>query len=188
MVAPARMSARIAVTGSLLALAWLAPGRAEAFERQWHLGGGAGVGSFMSQEKPIAPVLGAHLLYGASDMFDVGVELHASNHDVSGPDSNQRTWVYSVAPGATYKLDILSWVPYAGLFAGLYVFDGPSPVGRDFDFGASITMGLDYTVTRSFGVGFQARFHFFITDQFPSGFDDSALFTGLLRAEYRWGY
>ncbi len=181
------MRARVTIAALLAAsTVALTSERALAFEKQWHLGGGVGVGGFMAEETVgTAPVLGLYGAYGVSDMFDVGLELNASNHDAG--EAGGRAWVYSVAAGAAYKLDVLQWIPYVGLLAGFYYFDGPTPVGRDADFGASLTIGLDYAISRNVAMGGQLRFHFF-SNELPSSIDDNALMTVLIRAEYRWGF
>jgi hypothetical protein len=160
-------------------------GRARAYEEQWHFGGGVGTSSFARTDTGFAPALGAHASYDISDMFDVRAELLAAQHELV---AGETTRFSSVALGAIYKIDVIEWVPYAGILGGYYVFDGPTwplPL-KQRELGISIPLGLDYTVSRSFGVGAQLRFHGFLSDPLSS-LGDAPYFSALLRAEYRAG-
>ena len=158
-------------------------GLAHAFERQWHVGGGAGVASFASGEAKLGPALGLHAAYGLSDMFDVRAELTGSTHTL---DDGRRVNLYSAALGLAYKIDVLEWVPYAGLLIGSYLWRGEA-APREASIGISTMLGVDYSLSRSFGLGLQLRYHGGLYDP-PTSLTDGAYFTGLLRAEYRWGW
>ena len=43
---------------------------AAAYEEQWHFGGGIGAAKFVGTEHGTAPMLGLHVAYDVSDMFD----------------------------------------------------------------------------------------------------------------------
>lgn len=164
----------------------LASGAAHAYEEQWHFGGGVGAASFAGSDTGWAPALGAHAAYDVSDMFDARVELLGSQHEL---EPGMTTRFYSVAAGFTYKVDVLEWVPYAGILGGLYAFDGevrPEKLGQR-ELGISIPLGLDYTFSRTFGVGAQVRYHGFLGDPLSS-LGDAPHFSALLRAEYRLGW
>lgn len=162
------------------------PRTAAAYEEQWHFGGGIGVAEFVGLDSGRAPMLGVHAAYDVSDMFDVRVELGAAEHEFVEGSS---TRLYSVAAGAIYKLDVLEWVPYFGILGGYYAFSGgpwPSHLAER-ELGVSIPLGLDYTFSRTFGVGAQIRYHGFQSDPL-GGVGDAPYFSAMLRAEYRLGW
>lgn len=160
------------------ALVWLASLPAAASERQWRIGGGAGVAALRGSTA--GPAIDGHAAYGLSDLFDVHLELLGSRH-FKGED----TTVFSASAGLSYKVDVFQWVPYVGLFGGYYWYGGrPGPNGESgHEAGASIGAGLDYLISRELSLGAQIREHASFTDglSFP-------YFNASLRAEYRWGY
>jgi hypothetical protein len=179
------MRARSFLPALALGFAFSTLGRpASAFERQWHFGGGIGAASYEGTEGGISPALGLHAAYGLSDMFDARVELLGSHHTSSDDESLD---VFSAAAGVTYKLDVIEWIPYIGLLAGYYYFNGEPEPEFQHDFALSAQLGLDYAWSRSFGLGVALRYHGFMLDA-PRSFTDAAYFTGLLRAEYRFGW
>src|SRR5688572_24742899 len=70
---------------------------ARAFEREWHVGGGFGMGA-PSSGYNAGPAVGIHGAYGISDVFDVRLEVLASGNgfQVDGVENN--TAFFSVAP------------------------------------------------------------------------------------------
>jgi hypothetical protein len=169
-----------------LAVALAVAGQAHAYEEQWHFGGGLGAAEFVNGGSPIAPMLGAHVAYDVSDMFDFRLELGAAQHEFL-PDRPTR--LYSAAGGVVYKLDVLEWVPYAGILGGYYAFSGgpwPSHL-KQRELGVSIPLGLDYTLSRTFGLGAQISYHGFMSDPL-GGVGDAPYFSALLRAEFRYGW
>lgn len=177
---------RVSLASSLFAVAFCAACPALAYEDQWHFGGGLGAASFANTDSGWAPAAGAHVAYDISDMFDGRVELLGSQHEfVDG----QSTRFYSVAAGLTYKVDVLEWVPYAGILGGIYAFDGPvwPEKLKQRELGVSVPLGLDYTFSRTFGVGVQLRYHGFLSDPLSS-LGSAPAFSALLRAEYRAGW
>jgi hypothetical protein len=157
---------------------------AGAFEREWHLGAGVGLGSYAGTDGGASPVLGLHAAYGLSDMFDARLELVASRH----PSSGDRTLdIYSAAAGIAYKIDILEWVPYAGVLGGVYLFDGEPKPEDGKNVALSAILGLDYEWSRSLGLGAELRYNGLLLDA-PKSFTDAAYFTGILHAEYRFGW
>lgn len=180
------MSPRFVLAGLLAALFALFPTQARAYEEQWHFGGGFGVASFVRSDAALAPLIGAHAAYDVSDIFDLRVELLAAEHEFI---PGEPTHFYSAAAGIVYKLDVLEWVPYVGILGGYYALDGPtwpSPL-KQRELGVSIPLGLDYTFSRTFGMGAQIRYHGFMSDPMSS-LSDAPYFTALLRAEYRAGW
>jgi Outer membrane protein beta-barrel domain len=174
----------VAATSLLTVLSSTRP--ASAFERQWHLGGGIGAAGFASGPAKIGPALGLHAAYGLSDMFDLRAELTGSRH--VRDDGLGNLELYSAAIGIAYKIDILEWVPYVGLFVGSYVWGGPGAYANTTAFiGVSSAVGLDYATSRSFALGIQARYHGGLND-LPNSLTDGSYYTALFRAEYRWGW
>ncbi len=163
-----------------------APSVAMATEGQWHLGGGLGVGSFARSESGTGPALGIHAAYELSDMFDAQLELTASQH---GFVEGETTRFYGALVGLTYKIDIIEWVPYFGVYGGAFAFDGavrPAPLAER-EMGIAFSLGLDHAFSRSFAVGGQLRYHGFMSDPLSS-LSDAPYFTALLRAEARFGW
>ncbi|MBK9001320.1 MAG: outer membrane beta-barrel protein [Myxococcales bacterium] len=170
-----------------LALAVLgAPRLARAYEEQWHFGGGIGAAKFIESDIGTAPMLGVHVAYDISDMFDLRLELGAAEHQLV---ESQSTRLYSAAAGVVYKLDVLEWVPYFGILGGYYAFTGgPWPAHlKPRELGVSVPLGLDYTLSRTFGLGVQVAYVGFQSDPL-GGVGDAPYFTALLRAEYRLGW
>ena len=163
----------------------LAPTQAFAFEGQWHLGGGLGVGWFADGATSPGPVLDLHGAYGLSDYFDVKLEalgaLH-SRHD-------RGLGLYGASAGIAYKVDVIRWIPYVGVQFGYYRLSGTDLPGelRPNELGMSVDLGMDYAVSRSFGIGVELRYHGFLSDPLAS-LGDAPYFSGVLRAEYRWGW
>ncbi len=158
---------------------------AAAFERQWHTGGGVGFATFADPDTGWGPAVGVHGAYGLSDVFDLKLDLLASNH-TGGNDS---VHLFSGTAGIAYKMDVIRWVPYFGVQFGYYRLGGEQRPG-DLDTnqpGMSVDLGLDYAVTRHFGLGLQLRYHGFLGDPLSS-LGDAPLFTTLLRVEYRFGW
>lgn len=157
-----------------------APRAARAFERQWHVGAAAGVsnGSGLS----LAPALGVYAAYGLSDVFDARLELTARGYHLS---SGQNPNALSAMLGLAYKLDVLSWVPWASVNAGYLGFDAAPRSDLTFkqhDVALGLGLGLDYSWSRSLGLGVTLRF-----DEALSR-DRTTIFDALARAEYRWGW
>ena len=197
---PSRSRRGVAWVGALLALSTASPA-AQAFERQWHLGGGLGLGGFgkvegssvpLSGEGLKLPMVGAHAGYGISDVFDVRLELTWGLHSLDGspevvdPELEQ-THVVSAATGLAYKLDVIEWIPYLGLLVGYYGYCGGPALGSDglepgggSDLGASLILGLDHALSRDVAVGVQLRYH-----RLLAGED---YFTAQLRVEHTWGF
>ena len=174
-----RLAALVLGVGLGLGLLGAAPS-AHAFEREWHLGAGAGVSN--GQGLKLGPALGAYAAYGLSDVFDLRLELVARGYHVA---SEQNPNALSGMLGITYKLDVLRWVPWAGVYAGYLAFlDVPRAdlAFKQRDVALGIGAGLDYGISRKFGVGVTLRFDDALTRS------SSRTFDALLRAEYRWGW
>ncbi|HMR04340.1 MAG TPA: outer membrane beta-barrel protein [Polyangiaceae bacterium] len=176
----------VAFSATVVSLGALSSVPASAAEGQWHLGGGLGAASFARTDSGFGPALGVQAAYELSDMFDIHLEFSASQHSfVEGIN----TRFYGANAGFIYKVDVIEWVPYLGLYAGVFRFDGdviPAPLQRT-ELGIGVPLGLDYSFSRSFAVGAQGRYHGFMSDPMDS-IGDAPYFLALLRAEYRWGW
>jgi hypothetical protein len=176
------------------ALGWslLQPRAAGAIERQWRVGAGLGAAALPGSDYSLGPMASAHLGYGLSDAFDAVLELGASHHWLSPPgEPGDTLQLYSAAAGISYKLDVIEWVPYLEILVGYYAASdaprrddraAPAPFAQN-EVGASLGLGLDYAHTRSLGFGAQLRYHLFASDP-----GETHYFTGVIRAEYRWGW
>jgi hypothetical protein len=169
------------------AAACLAPRQARAFEREWHLGAGAGVTAYPHYYSA-GPSLGLNAGYGVSDVFDLKLELLGATHTYRAPSASEseRGESYSAAFGLSYKLDILQWIPYGAALLGYQHLAGPIPAGEPFrrdDALIALLVGLDYAATRNFGLGLSLRMNFLL-----STMDQGQAFTPMLRAEYHWGF
>jgi hypothetical protein len=177
---PQRSSlARFAAVLALLALVTLAP-PAHAFEREWHLGGG--VGGALVPDYPLGQAANVYAAYGLTDAFDARAEFWASFHERTLQDGTVSKAAYSAAKLAlTYKLDVIQWIPWLGVSAGvLTAGTGLSPFGSA-QLGLGAIAGLDYAWTRNFGLGLCFSADYGLTDTQVYG-------AGFLRAEYHFGW
>jgi hypothetical protein len=174
-----RLAALVLAVGlSLASLA--APRPARAFERQWHVGAGAGVSN--GNGLSLSPAVAAYAAYGLSDVFDARLELTARGYHFG---SEQNPNALSAMAGVAYKLDVLRWVPWAGVYAGYLHFLEAPPAGSSFkqrDAALGLGLGLDYAFSREIAAGLTLRFDQALTRSSANTFD------ALLRVEYRWGF
>ncbi len=172
----------LSVTGALFV-----SGHAHAFEREWHTGAGLGFTAYPHYYS-VGPALGLNAGYGISDVFDLKLEVLGSYHGYTADPRLPSQWAapFSVVAGLSYKLDVLQWIPYAALLVGFQDISGTLPRGEPFhrdDALAAIVLGLDYAMTRNFGLGLSLR-----TDMLLSSPTDGEAVTTMLRAEYHWGF
>lgn len=157
-ITPWRYASRAgALLGGLFVAAafLLAPRRAEAFERQWHLGADLSGGVLIGTTAALGAGLGVHAAYGVNDMFNLVGALEA--HAYPGA----RAVLAGGDLGATYIVDVLQWVPYLGVTLGAYDLasyapgcgTGEAAACHALRLGAGVPFGLDYTISRSLAVG-----------------------------------
>jgi hypothetical protein len=91
------------------------------------------------------------------------------------------TLLASGAVGVGYVFDVLQWVPYVGALVG--AADIITPSGSSVRLNLQVPFGLDYSISRSVAVGVGGRYQMLIGG---AGLEHGL--TGLLRAEYVWGY
>lgn len=170
-----------ATLGAVLATAFgVATSSAHAFERQWHLGAGAGISNGKGLE--MSPAVGVYAAYGLSDVFDARLELTARGYGLA---SELNPHQLSAMLGLVYKLDVLRWVPWGGVYVGYQGFEAAPRqelLFKRHDAALGLGLGLDYAFSRSFGAGFTLRFDDALSNA------EAATFDALLRAEYRWGW
>jgi hypothetical protein len=177
------LAALSALAAALLAA--LAPRRAAAYEHQWHAGMSFGYAALFGAQTAHGFGGGLHLAYGANDAINLLAEIDATVHPSS------KWTVVSGGLGAAYVLDVLQWVPWAGLEvgpAGLVSFDPKCGVAATepcsaFRINLAIPFGVDYQISRSFAVGLGGRFQVLVLGGSPW----ETLAVGA-RAEYAWGY
>lgn len=156
---------------------------AAAFEREWHLGVGVGATDLTATGVGWGPEVGAHGAYGITDSFDVRLESRLALLPVSHRSVDEWRGFLRTEAALAYKIDILRWVPWISVGAGYFLaFEEPLPVQdlRRHDGLVSGMLGLDYAVSRSFGVGVVGRSAFLFAGSWEYG--------AQLRAEYRWGF
>jgi hypothetical protein len=155
--------------------ALLSAGRAAAFEREWHLGGG--LGGAAANHYALGPALNAYAAYGISDVFDVRLELAGSRNSTQAGDA----FLYGAKAALAYKVDVIQWIPYvaiAGGYLGATRRVSPLALAQPT---AGLLAGLDYAVSRNFGLGLALSYDY----AFHPG---AAYANGFLRAEYTFGF
>ena len=169
---------------SVFLVASLRATTANAYERQFHAGASVGY-AVASQESSFGGFGGAlHLTYGLSDAFNGLAELGISSHP--GAD----VLVLNGSIGAAYVVDVLEWVPYAGVMAGGYdlwsLADAcgqvDHPACHGLRMGVSVPFGVDYQLSREVAVGVAGRYHWL------PGTASVQYLTAYARAEYIWGF
>jgi hypothetical protein len=113
--------------------------------------------------------------YGLTDTLWLRATLGAGLHRVE--DGRARSGLATA--GLTYAFDVLRYVPYLNLGAGVLVVDGDG-FDRRIEPLVELGVGLDVLHSRSFSYGVALRF-----DAFASS---ATYFSAGLRASYRWGW
>jgi hypothetical protein len=161
---------------------------ARAFERQWHVGIEAGAANPVGGELGLSPLGGVYAAYGLSDVFDVraGVAGALASRDARGSLRALSARLASARLGLAYKLDVIEWIPYAALTAGV------AYAGLDYGEAGTVTewapafgveLGLDYAFHRSFALGLHLRSEAWLGMPEVDG-----VFSLALAAEHRWGW
>jgi len=184
-----RVARRWAFVVAAFGLAFAAPRASSAVERQHHVGIAPSFSALSVADQAswrLGGGLGAYYTYGLTDQFnlmvDAGATYLAPNDETRAARRQPATIAHGLV-GAAYVLDVLRWVPYAGLLVGPYVFAGGDLAAPNVHVGGALQAGLDYQVTPSVATGVAARQHLLFT----SG-DYASFTTVLLRAEYTWGF
>jgi len=177
-----RRAARLLCSLALVGVATTLSPLAQAWERQWRLGGEAGYGMVGLSEGSLNGFLGgAHLTYGLSDAFNLRVGADVSAFDRPPPASYALLWSGTV--GIEYVVDIMDLVPYVGVSTGaMGVFKEAER--HDLYLGIEIPAGLGYQVLPELTVGAEFRYRLLL---FGSDVGPVPLLTVLGRAEFVWG-
>jgi hypothetical protein len=111
---------------------------------------------------------------GLSDTWWFRAAAGGALHDAD----EGRLWLGGATVGVTYAIDVLRYVPYAGIGLGLAVVGGPvDTAAKPY---LELGIGLDVLQSRTWSWGVDARF-----SSFASGI---AIFTIGPRITLRWGY
>jgi len=183
------MKGRIAT--AFVAVSVTMPLRANAVEREHHLGVDAG-GSMLVIDGKSTPDIGGggggHWTYGLNDAFNLMVEgawslvaLSEARGDTIPP--TRPTWVANADVGVSYVFDVLQWVPYAGVLVGGYALSGGTISGIKLLPGFELALGLDYRFDRRLAAGVAFRQH--MTSEVSTYPSFTQLFA---RIEYTWGW
>lgn len=161
-------SARL--VGLAVAAALAAAGaRGEAQERTWHLGGSLGFSSLFGGPTAAGLSGGVHAAYGINDLFNLVAVFDVSAHPYS------RWVIASGGVGATYLLDVSSWIPYAGAIAGPAGLISVNPTCglsiaepcRALRISLEIPFGIDHRLTPSLTLGAGGRFQVLLLGDVP---------------------
>ncbi|MDI1443980.1 hypothetical protein [Polyangium sp. 6x1] len=188
-----RRTRALLLLASILSILAFAPA-AEAYERQWHVGGGLGYslvlpgGSIPTTATSLHGLgVALHGTYGLTDAFNLLVQVDGSFAPGAPP-----VILAGGGVGVGYVLDVLRWVPWVGVMAGGYAVSALDPCGAAGEtgctsgrLGLSVPFGLDYQVSRSFTLGATGRYGVLLFG--PKGGVDQMI-GAFLRAEYVWGY
>ncbi len=165
---------------------------ARAVEREHHVGIDVGAAMLVVADKgspDVGPALGAHWTYGLSDEFNLMVDgtwslVSLGEKAQSGATPPTRpSNLAGVDAGIAYVLDVLRWVPWAGLFVGGVAFSGGTLPGVKVLPSAAIALGLDYRVSRSWSFGVMLRQHAFTDPSTYPSFTQT-----FARFEHTWGW
>lgn len=93
-------------------------------------------------------------------------------------------WVLGVAPGLSYRWDVLRVIPFAGLGVGVYASDGLSSRWNGLQFGAVARAGVEYLLNRDVVLSVQGSAHLALTESpLPSPYMQLTAGAG-----YVWGW
>ncbi len=179
-VVPPRKRPGRLLSAAVLAIAALAPSKADAYENQWHAGADAGyLGGWNGIGHGAA--LGIDLGYGVRDWLDVTGSLDVSYHPEQG------LMVPTGTAGVRFVFDVLQVVPYVGAQVGAA---GVIGVGSGCTAGCSVArldlalpFGADYQVSRSVTIGAAGRFQMLVL----SG-SATPMLGAFAKVQYVWGY
>lgn len=181
-----------ALVASITAAALLVTPATFAFERQHHFGLDGGLGMLKIGGKDSLSIGGGgglHYAYGLNDAFNLMIEgsfMQVALEELPGKgvQANRPTSFSNAGVGVSYTLDVVRWIPYAGLLVEGYSANGGTVQGPSIAVGGAIALGLDYAFNRQLAAGFAFRQHF----AFSKISDYPSYSQLLLRVEITWGY
>jgi hypothetical protein len=169
---------------ALAAPAWAERERALSVGLSWATFSVPGVAEDNMEPPSVTPDVGGALAgiyeHSVSTEFSLRGEL-AGGLFYGGQEMDKSAMSYAglVDVGATFRFDVLKYVPYA--FGGIgAVMTSGGPIGSETTFVLAIGGGLDVLASRSKSWGIEARL--------ASFGGDVTIFTVGLRATHRWGY
>ncbi len=181
------MRLSIALAGAATLFFLTAPRRAEAAEGVKRVGvhggfaGVAGEGSFAGYGG------GLSFGYSITDSLMLAALATASSNQVT--DKGGRSFVLSQAVGITYSLDVIQYVPWLGLFAGVYELGGGGLPSTQLKGGGQLAAGFDWVYSRTMTFGIELRAHALPGDFLRSPDNPTPFYaTTFLKAEYTWGW
>ena len=170
--------------------AQLAPSAA-ATEREWRVGADVGYAAAGLPEGTVGGFFGGvHGTYGITDAFNLRLNADTSWYAQPPPATYAVLW--STTAGLEYVIDILSWVPTLGVFAGpagILRKGGQAPgiVVEDRHetyFALELPLGLGYQVIDELTVGVEGRLRWLL---FGTAEAPITSLISTVRAEYVWG-
>ena len=139
------------------------PQKAEAIEGEW-TAGGAPIFDIMPHWNAVGPGGELFARYAISDGFRLSADFQASAMLNIGKQPQPTFGLYKIRLGVLYALDILTFIPFAGIhltgvFSELPLFEwNYGSLGLDLD------IGFEYRRWRTFSLGFQFSYHILFAD------------------------
>jgi hypothetical protein len=169
---------------ALAAPAWAEGERALSVGLSWATFSVPGVAEGNMEPPAVTPDVGGALAgiyeHSLSTDFSLRGELAGGLfYGGEGMDQSALSYAGLADVGATFRFDVLKYVPYAFGGVGAVMTTG-GPIGSNATFVLAIGGGLDVLASRSKSWGIEGRF--------VSFGGDVTLFTLGLRATTRWGY
>ena len=162
---------------------------AHAVEREHKIGLDVGVPLLVVQQGTSTVLsgtsFGLHYSYGLNDAFNLLADGGTSLLFAGTPSM---VTVNNVNVGLGYVLDVLSWVPWAGIELGGYAVTADPAGGTQVYPGASLSLGVDYRFDRSWAAGIVLRQHMLLSHGIGRDETLPSFTQGLARIEYTWGW
>lgn len=135
------------------------PALAAAADDAWQVGLGGGYSlALLEGVEPHGPALSASLAYGVTEAWSARVAATTSFHAGQPALGTSRASGFEL--GATYRVDVLRWVPFCELGAAALSWHGDPRSGTHAGFG--VGLGIEYLLNPRWAVTFVLRYH-----QFP---------------------
>jgi hypothetical protein len=171
-----------------LAATCFAASDARASEGVKHLGVQAGFAAVEGGDGKFPGFGGA--ITGRWDLTDawaIALNATATNNQVAA--TGGRSWVFSQAAGVVYTLDVIQFVPYIGLYAGVYETTGGGVPKTEVKLGGQVALGIDWMASRSWTFGLELRQHVLPGDVLKNSSTLTPFYTtAFVKAEYAFGW
>jgi hypothetical protein len=160
-----------------------------AVEREHKIGLDVGVPLLVVQQSSSTVLsgtsFGLHYSYGLNDAFNLLADGSTSLLFAGTPSM---VTMNNVNVGLGYVLDVLSWVPWAGIELGGYAVTADPAGGTQIYPGASLSLGVDYRFDRSWAAGIVLRQHMLLSHGIERDATLPSFTQGFARIEYTWGW